>query len=144
MKKVLVTGGTGMIGRYLVPKLLTKDNKVFIASLDGEELCPKGAIFKKLDLRNFDNCMHVCDGKDIVFHLAAQPLVRESYKDPLKTWNTNVIGTLNLLECLKRLNDKLSFKFIISNNDYSKLSKEIMKRDIRSNNPNWFLIDTQA
>ena len=49
MKKVLVTGGTGMIGRYLVPKLLTKSNKVFIASLDGKELCPKGAIFKKLD-----------------------------------------------------------------------------------------------
>jgi CDP-glucose 4,6-dehydratase len=38
---------------------------------------------------------------DIVFHLAAQPLVRESYKDPHKTYNTNVIGTLNVLEAIR-------------------------------------------
>ena len=45
-EKVLVTGGTGMIGRYLVPKLLSKDYEVFIASLDGEELCPKVQILE--------------------------------------------------------------------------------------------------
>ena len=40
---------------------------------------------------------------DVVFHLAAQPLVRRSYKDPLGTWATNVMGSLHLLECLKYL-----------------------------------------
>lgn len=38
---------------------------------------------------------------EIVFHLAAQPLVRERYSDPIGTWNTNVTGTLNLLESLR-------------------------------------------
>ena len=40
---------------------------------------------------------------ELVLHLAAQPLVRRSYEDPLGTWTTNVIGSLNLLEALKPL-----------------------------------------
>ena len=43
---------------------------------------------------------------EIVFHLAAQPLVRCSYIDPLGTWSTNVLGSLNLLEALKPLNHR--------------------------------------
>ena len=43
---------------------------------------------------------------DIVFHLAAQPLVRESYRKPLETWSTNVLGSLNVLESLKYLDTK--------------------------------------
>ena len=39
----------------------------------------------------------------IVFHLAAQPLVRRSYREPLLTWQTNVLGTINLLEALRTL-----------------------------------------
>ena len=38
---------------------------------------------------------------DIVFHLAAQPIVRDAYKDPRYTYETNVMGTVNLLECVR-------------------------------------------
>ena len=40
---------------------------------------------------------------DVVFHLAAQSLVRESYKNPLETYSTNVMGSLNLLEASRKL-----------------------------------------
>ncbi len=70
MAKILVTGGTGMIGRYLVPLLLDLNHDVTVASLDGSELCDPRADFKKLDLRNINNCLEVCDGMEEVFHLA--------------------------------------------------------------------------
>ena len=70
MAKILVTGGTGMIGRYLVPLLLDLNHKVTVASLDGAELCDSRAEFKKLDLRDINNCLEVCDGIDEVYHLA--------------------------------------------------------------------------
>ena len=50
-KKILVTGGTGLIGVPLVKFLISYGAKVTVVSLDGKERCPKGAKFKKLDLR---------------------------------------------------------------------------------------------
>ena len=70
MAKILVTGGTGMIGRYLVPLLLDLNHDVTVASLDGAELCDPRADFKKLDLRDINNCLEVCHGMEEVFHLA--------------------------------------------------------------------------
>ena len=40
---------------------------------------------------------------DIIFHLAAQPLVLESYKDPINTYETNIIGTVNILESVREI-----------------------------------------
>ena len=66
MTNILVTGGTGMIGRYLVPLLIdaNPENNVTVASLDGEELCHPEAKFKRLDLRDINNCLDVCKGMD--------------------------------------------------------------------------------
>ena len=103
MKKVLVTGGTGMIGRYLVPKLLAKGNKVFIASLDGEELCPKGAIFKKLDLRNFDNCLDVCKGQDLVFNLVGVKGSPKMCKErPASFYVPTIMFSINMMEAARQ------------------------------------------
>ena len=44
---------------------------------------------------------------DYVFHLAAQAIVKVSYSQPLKTWRTNLIGTVNILECLRMAKKKL-------------------------------------
>lgn len=56
------------------------------------------------DIRDYTNLKKAFDEAqpEIVFHLAAQPLVRESYKEPLYTYETNVIGTANILECIRQ------------------------------------------
>jgi GDP-L-fucose synthase len=68
-KKVLVTGGTGMIGRYLVDKLINKECQVTVVSLDSPEDLPDSVAFKKLDLTSLTNCIEACEGQDFVFNL---------------------------------------------------------------------------
>jgi len=68
-KNILVTGGTGMIGRYLVEKLLSKKCKVTVVSLDEPEDLPQEVKFIKLDLTILENCMKICEGKDYIFNL---------------------------------------------------------------------------
>lgn len=68
-KKVLVTGGTGLIGRPLVKLLLDKKAKVTVASLDSPNNLPKNCKFIKVDLREFSNCIKICNNQDYVFNL---------------------------------------------------------------------------
>ena len=69
-RKVLVAGGTGLIGRPLTEMLIAAGAHVSVVSLDDPSRAPSGVEFVRADLRNFDNCLSVCKGKDIVFNLA--------------------------------------------------------------------------
>ncbi len=118
-KKVLVTGGTGMIGIPLVEKLLTKKAKVTIVSLDNKERCPKGSIFQRKDLRNISNCMSVCKNKDIVFHLAGikgSPIMAS--EKPASFLYPTLSFSLNMLEAA-RLNKVKHYLFTSSVGVYS-------------------------
>jgi len=108
-KKVFITGHTGFKGSWLSFWLWEMG-----ASVTGYALDPptKPSLFKLLDLKSKIKSVHgdVRDlhymkkhikGAEIVFHLAAQPLVRESYKNPVETYTTNVMGILNLLEAFR-------------------------------------------
>ena len=112
-KKVLVTGHTGFKGSWLTLWLINLGAKVYgyglepnhpsdLFNLLNKNLKDKlnSKISNILDKENFHNYIKGIQ-PDIIFHLAAQPLVIESYKEPIKTWETNVIGTLNLLEAAK-------------------------------------------
>ncbi len=97
-KKVLVTGGTGMIGIPLVKKLLNLGSVVTVVSLDDKRLAPKGVKFIKSDLREFKNCLKVCKNQDYVFHLAGvkgSPLVTKtkpaSFFVPTLTFSVNMM-----------------------------------------------------
>jgi GDP-L-fucose synthase len=69
-KDILVTGGTGMIGRQLVELLLKEGANIRIASLDDPSRAHPDAEYYQIDLMNFDNCMKVCKDMDYVFHVA--------------------------------------------------------------------------
>lgn len=93
--KVLVTGGTGMIGRYLVDILLEKNCKVRVVSLDEPEGLPEKVEFLKLDLTNLDNCIKACKDCDYVFNLigikGSPKMSRErpaSFMVPMLMFNT--------------------------------------------------------
>ncbi len=110
-KRVLVTGHTGFKGCWLCRIL-----SLFGAEVTGYSLKPptEPSLFKLTeaekgitsvigDIRDYQKLKAVFDEKkpEIVFHLAAQPIVRESYKNPLDTYETNVMGTANILECVR-------------------------------------------
>lgn len=97
-KKVLVTGGTGLIGRPLVEMLVESGAKVVVVSLDDPSRAPHGVKFIRADLRELSNCLDVCKGQDIVFHLAGikgSPVMTQkqpaSFFVPTITFNTNMM-----------------------------------------------------
>jgi len=97
-KKILVTGGTGLIGRPLVEILIKKEAKVRIVSLDDSSRAHPKAEFKKMNLTRFENCLKACEGMDFVFHLAGikgSPAMTAkkpaSFFVPIITFNTNMM-----------------------------------------------------
>lgn len=97
-KNILVTGGTGLIGRPLVQMLVNQGANVTIASLDDPSRAPEGCTFSYTDLREFSNCMEACEDKEIVFHLAGvkgSPAMTakrpSSFFVPTITFNTNMM-----------------------------------------------------
>lgn len=97
-KKVLVTGGTGLIGRPLVEMLIEQGANVRVASLDDPSRAHPDADFKRVNLINFENCLDVCKGVDFVFHLAGikgSPAMTSkkpaSFFVPTISFNTNMM-----------------------------------------------------
>lgn len=97
-KKVLVTGGTGLIGRPLVELLLAAGAQVTVASLDDPSRAPAQVNFQRIDLREFSACLKICEGQEIVFQLAGvkgSPAMTAqrpaSFFVPTITFNTNMM-----------------------------------------------------
>lgn len=109
-KKVLVTGHTGFKGTWLCFILNALGAKVVGYALPPEDdsLFIISGIEEKIDsyygdVRDYDalNKVFTEQEPEVVFHLAAQPLVLDGYRDPKYTYETNVMGTVNLLECIR-------------------------------------------
>lgn len=111
-KRVFITGHTGFKGSWLCRMLVnagaevtgysleppTTPNLFSLAGLSGRMTSVIG------DVRDFDRLHKAFQAArpEIVLHLAAQPIVRESYQNPRGTYETNVMGTVNLLECVRQ------------------------------------------
>ncbi len=110
-KKVLITGHTGFKGAWLCRILVNAGAEVTGYSLEPPtnpnlfSLCGISESICSVigDIRDRDKLMEVFDLRqpEIVFHLAAQPIVRDSYKDPVYTYETNVMGTVNICEAVR-------------------------------------------
>lgn len=113
-KKVLVTGHTGFKGSWLSLVLSKLGARVVGYALDSQfdsGLYVQAEVRENLlsseiaDIRDFDKlyCYIKKHKPDIAFHLAAQPLVIESYENPVETHQINIIGTVNFLEALRKV-----------------------------------------
>ena len=115
-KKVLITGHTGFNGAWLTFWLLYYDAKIMGISKDVptepslyKTLNLKSKILdRKFDIRNLGKFEKEFKkfNPDFVFHLAAQSLVKKSFLNPYLTWTSNTLGTINLLEILRKLKEK--------------------------------------
>ncbi len=127
-KKVFITGHTGFKGSWLCKILLhagaiitgyslnlpTNPSLFDLANIEKEITSIKG------DIRDFEKLKKAFDkaSPEIVFHLAAQPLVLESYQNPVYTYEVNVIGTANILECIRLNNCTKSFLNVTTDKVY--------------------------
>jgi len=127
-KNILVTGHTGFKGSWLSQWLLTLDANVYGYALDPPT---SPSLYKQLeldnkvqskisDIRDIESLKNFIEkvSPDVIFHLAAQPLVRDSYNDPLYTIETNVNGTANLLESVRQLNLETNIVVVTSDKCY--------------------------
>ncbi len=102
-KNVLVTGGTGLIGRPLVEMLVKAGAKVTVVSLDNPLRAPEGVIFKQADLREFSNCLTLCENQEIVFQLAGvkgSPAM--TAKRPASFFVPTITFSINMMEAARR------------------------------------------
>jgi CDP-glucose 4,6-dehydratase len=127
-KKIFITGHTGFKGTWLCQVLLQAG-----ADITGYALGPPASpsLFRQTnteknihsvygDIRDRDRLIQVMQKSkpDIAFHMAAQPLVRRSYKEPVLTYETNVMGTVNVLEALRFTPSTRSFVNITTDKVY--------------------------
>ena len=141
-KKVFITGHTGFKGSWLSIMLIYLDSTIYGYSLKPKKnsLFNKSMISKDLksntyadinDIKKLKNKLKKCK-PEIIFHLAAQSLVLESYKEPLKTFNTNLMGTLNLLESVRGVKSIKSVVIITTDKVYkiNKNNKSYKELDV--------------
>lgn len=127
-KKVLVTGHTGFKGSWLCQTLLLAGADVIGYSL---KVPTNPALYELIhlndrmssiegDIRDLEHLMKVFieEEPEIVIHMAAQPLVREAYKNPVYTYETNVMGTVNVLECIRKVGCVKSFLNVTTDKVY--------------------------
>ena len=141
-KKVIITGHTGFKGSWLTLWLIHLGAKVTGISdrtptnpsnFEANQLKKKINHFK-FDIRNKKKFLFIINKikPDYIFHLAAQSLVKKSYKNPVETFETNTFGTLNLLESLKKVKFKKKCSVVIITSDKSYKNFEI-KRGYKEN-----------
>lgn len=131
-KKVLVTGHTGFKGSWLCKMLANAGAEVTGYSLNpptSPSLFEIAGIERDIhsiigDIRDLEALKKAFDEAqpEIVLHLAAQPIVRDSYKDPVYTYETNVMGTVNICECVRQSKTVKSFLNVTTDKVY--LNKE--------------------
>ena len=134
-KKVLITGHTGFKGSWLslwmhklganvigISKdIPTKPSHYLSSGLNKFVKNKNIDIQNKKQLHSFIKTLK----PDFIFHLAAQAIVKKSYEDPIETWKTNLIGTINLLECLRSIKKKLIVVLVTSDKVYKNLETKV-------------------
>ena len=142
-KKVLVTGHTGFKGTWLCKMLIMAGAKVVGYALEPPTI-PNLFSLSKIenqmksiigDIRDYNHLKSVFDETqpEIVLHLAAQPIVRDSYKNPKYTYETNVLGTVNVLECVRLSPSVKSFLNVTTDKVY--LNDDIPNHPFKEDEP---------
>ena len=130
-KRILVTGGLGLLGKSIISKLVSEKHKVFV--LDKKKNIGRIKSFKiykaKFIYGNFENKnlikKIIRDNKiEAIFHLGAVTQVLDALKNPYLTYQTNIIGTLNIIDSIKELRRNILFIYSSSDKAYGEIKKK--------------------
>ena len=132
-KKILVTGGVGFIGSHLVDKLIQDGNKVAVIddlSTGRLDNLNTKAKFYKIDIRSQEIFKVFKKIKpQMIFHLAARPIVEDIYQNPLEAMEINIMGTVKILEACRLNGDVKSIVTVSSDKVYGKTKDLPYKED---------------
>ena len=139
-KKILITGHTGFKGSWLTLCLKLFGAKILgvsknlISNPSHFKICSELKNVKsiKFDIKDFKRFKKIVNNfkPDFIFHLAAQAIVKKSLNNPIETWNSNTIGTLNLLEILRHYKKKVNVVIITSDKVYYNVEKKGAYKEI--------------
>jgi len=133
-KNVLITGGTGLIGRQLSSILQSYKAKITVVSLDSPYKIDRKIKFVKSDLRSFDNCLKVCKNMDFVFHLAGvKGSPKMTMSKPASFMTPTLMFSINMMEAARRQKVK-RYLFTSSIGVYSP-KKKLEEDDVWSSSP---------
>lgn len=118
--KVIVFGGAGFIGTYLVKELISRNYDVLVADIHPSQYCPE-VRFVECDITDSAQVEHVMEnGADYVYNLAGFAQIDKAIEMPVRAFQLNVMGNLNVLEAVRRKNVK---RYIYSSSAYAMNNK---------------------
>lgn len=129
---ICVTGGTGFIGSHLVEELISRKYTIVVPYMEKDPLSifsshnlEKNTTAERCDIRNKEEITRFLQKYNVtyIFHLAAQTLVTTAYKDPFTTLDTNIMGTIHLLEAMREIPSIKGMIFASSDKSYGKTTK---------------------
>ena len=137
-KKILITGHTGFKGSWMISWLKKLKPKKIIGIASNLPTRPshyQSGLMSKLINNNKINLVEfkkmekvfIKEQPDFVFHMAANALVRDSYTNPMKTWQSNLMGTVNILECLRKVKKKCIVVMVTSDKSYEKVKPKLFE-----------------
>lgn len=138
MKKVLITGAGGFVGKYLIKEFKKQDYEIIACDINKKHVFDDDVKYYDMDILNkelVDNIINDCQ-PDYLINLAAISSVGLSWSIPDKTIEVNVVGTLNLLETVKKYCPKCKILLIGSSEEYESKDRPLKEDDVvNANNP---------
>lgn len=143
-KNILVTGGTGFIGSHLVEKLIEQKANIIVPYQD---IDPKSFFFNRnldkkttlvqADLKDYKRILDIVTKYEIeaIFHLGAQAIVTTAYHNPVETFETNIMGTVNVLEAARLYGKVKAIMVASSDKAYGKIKRAIESKPLSGDHP---------
>ena len=135
---ILITGGCGFIGGHLVKKLISEREKITVLdifldprSIFARENLKKRVNLQFIDIRDREKVLKIFKKikPSFVFHLAAQSLVEDAFVNPYETFDTNIMGTVNILDAVKLTGNTKGVIVASSDKAYGKTNKAYKETD---------------